>query len=87
MVIFELADEIVAVEVNRGIDDRALAVMGLKAVEETLHLGANDTRCRARLAGRRGGFHSTSRTGGRVTASFGTLLMNQSACASAVEQK
>ncbi|MNL55299.1 hypothetical protein D3C87_1787000 [compost metagenome] len=63
MVILELANEVVAVEVDRGVDDRALAVMGLEAVEETLHLGTDDARSRARLAGGGGGvpFHIENR--------------------------
>ena len=51
MIVLELADEIVAVEINRGIDNRTFAVMGFDAVEEALHFGAYDAGSRARLAG------------------------------------
>ncbi|MCY1246874.1 hypothetical protein D9M72_601500 [compost metagenome] len=41
MVLLELVDEIVAVEVDRGVDDRPLAVMGFQPVHEALHLAAD----------------------------------------------
>jgi len=37
-VVLELAAQVVAVEVGRGVDDRALAVVALQLVHEDLHL-------------------------------------------------
>ncbi|MNE44669.1 hypothetical protein D3C80_1389070 [compost metagenome] len=51
MVIPELSHEIVAVEIDRGVDNRALAIMLFDPVKKALHLCAYDCRRRAGLAG------------------------------------